>query len=550
VRSRTQIRPQFILRSIYVHSLEECKKECVEEKKFKCQSFNFVAKFSPAVNKNCELSDQNTQTLDINDSTYFDFSGNRDFYVKETRDLNCIDVSQTCSSNGMEFTLRTPYDFRGRIYTHKHFDRPKCFIRGLGKRVHLFKIPGHRGIPKCGTEKFGDTLTNIVVVQFSESVQTSDDVMYNLTCTAVAPGDAVVTSSYIGSGSGQPTPIEYLPAEHTLDSRVRLVIQYQGRPTTTIAVGDPLEFKLETQDGKNLLQDIFATDVVAKDPYSARAVQLIDRRGCPIDPYVFPSLGLARSGDGLSTSFNAFKIPESNFLVFEATVHTCKTDCPAVFCDAPQGRQDSYGRRRKRSMPSSDKRIESLSDEDNFNVKEILQVYESRAEITNNLEPAFKTRKTGATFRTENVIPNKVCLSEEWYYACITAVICCVITMPILAVWVYVSHRRAYDPKMKQFLNPHFNQTSPNTESHQINQSNFWEVANVNLQRNDPKYFANSNAWFSDKEQREKSNFGQHGAFQDPSEPIFTNPALFEKKATKNIGKNRRDILLRSRDNK
>ena len=38
----------------------------------------------------------------------------------------------------------------------------------------------------------------------------------------------------------------------------------QGRPTTTIAVGDPLEFKLETQEGENLLRDIFATNVVAK----------------------------------------------------------------------------------------------------------------------------------------------------------------------------------------------------------------------------------------------------------------------------------------------
>ena len=79
--------------------------------------------------------------------------------------------------------------------------------------------------------------------------------------------------------SGQPTPIEYLPAEHTLDSRVRLVIKYQGRPTSTIAVGDPLEFKLETQDGENLLRDIFATSVIAKDPYSSRTVELIDRRG-------------------------------------------------------------------------------------------------------------------------------------------------------------------------------------------------------------------------------------------------------------------------------
>ena len=51
---------------------------------------------------------------------------------------------------------------------------------------------------------------------------------------------------------------------------------------------------------------------------------------CPVDPYVFPSLGLSRSGDGLATNFNAFKIPESNFLVFEATVKTCRDGCPPV----------------------------------------------------------------------------------------------------------------------------------------------------------------------------------------------------------------------------
>ena len=53
---------------------------------------------------------------------------------------------------------------------------------------------------------------------------------------------------------GQPIPIEYLPAEHTLDSRVRLLVEYKGRATSTIAVGDELTFKLETQNGENLLQ--------------------------------------------------------------------------------------------------------------------------------------------------------------------------------------------------------------------------------------------------------------------------------------------------------
>lgn len=79
--------------------------------------------------------------------------------------------------------------------------------------------------------------------------------------------------------SGSPIPIEYLPAENTLSSKVRLMILYQNRPTTTIAVGDPLTLRIEAQDGYNQLTDIFATNVMARDPYSGRSIQLIDRYG-------------------------------------------------------------------------------------------------------------------------------------------------------------------------------------------------------------------------------------------------------------------------------
>lgn len=78
--------------------------------------------------------------------------------------------------------------------------------------------------------------------------------------------------------SGSPIPIEYLPAENTMSNRVRLMILYQGRPTTTIAVGDPLTFRLEPSDGYGH-SDLFATNVVARDPYSGRSVMLIDRYG-------------------------------------------------------------------------------------------------------------------------------------------------------------------------------------------------------------------------------------------------------------------------------
>lgn len=43
-------------------------------------------------------------------------------------------------------------------------------------------------------------MTNIIVVQFSDNVQTGRDKRFNLTCMFRGPGEAVVTSGYIGAG--------------------------------------------------------------------------------------------------------------------------------------------------------------------------------------------------------------------------------------------------------------------------------------------------------------------------------------------------------------
>lgn len=73
-----------------------------------------------------------------------------------------------------------------------------------------------------------------------------------------------------------------------------------------------------------------------------------DIHSCPVDPYVFPELDKLRSGDSLEARFNAFKIPESNFLVFEATVRTCREGCQPAYCPGQSGRSEpSFGRRRR-----------------------------------------------------------------------------------------------------------------------------------------------------------------------------------------------------------
>lgn len=51
----------------------------------------------------------------------------------------------------MEFTLRTPEGFYGRIYTYGFYDR--CFFRGSGGTVNVLRISGTQGYPECGTQR-------------------------------------------------------------------------------------------------------------------------------------------------------------------------------------------------------------------------------------------------------------------------------------------------------------------------------------------------------------------------------------------------------------
>lgn len=69
-----------------------------------------------------------------------------------------------------------------------------------------------------------------------------------------------------------------------------------------------------------------------------------------MDTFVFPELGRSRDGDSLEARFNAFKIPESNFLVFEATVRTCREGCQPAYCNSLAGRSEPSFGRRKRSL--------------------------------------------------------------------------------------------------------------------------------------------------------------------------------------------------------
>ncbi|XP_071521404.1 uncharacterized protein nompA [Panulirus ornatus] len=354
-----------------------------------------------------------------------------------TDPLSDMRVSQLCTEDGMEFTLRTDEPFRGRIYTYGYYDR--CFIRGSGSSVTNLRITGPRGSPDCGTTKYGDTTTNIVVVQFADNVQTSLDKRYNLTCTVVGPGEAVVTSGYIGAG-------------------------------------------------------------------------------CPVDNYVFPALGKGRDGDGLEARFNAFKIPEASFLIFEATVRTCRRGCEPARCTLGNGREDtpSYGRKRRDAGDAPDTPEDDAEDEDEDEgqVHGIYEVYLSREEID---DPSMSRS-----------LVQEVCLAPVQYYSLVAALVITIVCLvsALLAVAFCFRRHRQLDEKnatadagnpyhQPQHLQPKNKFSFPGSHARTLTQPA-------------------RQVYFPSSEPTASAPQGEDGAatssrFPDPSEPIYTDPALFER---------------------
>lgn len=133
---RQKMRNQFVKKKLRASNLIHCQRECSNAKDFVCRSFNFrddgerdrpPQQQPPSVESfNCELSDRDTRELDVNNPQMFE-NGNYDFYERSiggrSMDGECLDVSQVCNEDGMEFTLRTSEAFAGRIYSYGFYDR-------------------------------------------------------------------------------------------------------------------------------------------------------------------------------------------------------------------------------------------------------------------------------------------------------------------------------------------------------------------------------------------------------------------------------------------
>lgn len=69
---------------------------------------------------------------------------------------------------------------------------------------------------------------------------------------------------------------------------------------------------------------------MAKNKDNSDSIQLLDERGCPVDPLIFPSLQKVPDSKSLQGRFEAFKFSEDTVVKFQLNVQFCLEECTPV----------------------------------------------------------------------------------------------------------------------------------------------------------------------------------------------------------------------------
>lgn len=289
---------------------------------------------------------------------------------------------------------------------------------------------------------------------------------------------------------------------------------------------------------------------------------------CPVDSYVFPELDRGRSGDSLEARFNAFKIPESNFLVFEATVRTCREGCQPAYCPSGSGRSEpSFGRRKRDIngtlyLESNNTLIDNEDDDSNYTttvtfpdsaptkdieekeseppeyVREMIEVFRNNPQKIRTLIflfcfKVFESREElQQEARRALPVEETVCLTNSEYKGLISTVLVLAAILITISLIVGLAYRKYWLVMRKNVLadraSTPISTSYPTTRSSGISGLTGISIFGSNFQK--PLFGrARSNFPGIPKDDLECPVAAPGGIFEDPSEPIYTDPSLFER---------------------
>ncbi|XP_069974674.1 uncharacterized protein [Penaeus vannamei] len=315
-------------KQIAVRSKEECLQACESEAAFNCRSFAWYERAGV-----CRLSGDDL--VSAGPSALGDLPG-----ATWMQRSPCLDLELGCTVDAMTVHLNTPEPFRGRLFSR---DFPgSCQSRDVGRTDTTLTIKFND--PECGVVNEGDGVySNVVVVQHHPVIQRRGDKAIKLMCLFETTNKTVTDSfNFIVDNSinaGVATAIVNATAP---SPRIRLrIVDRLGRDINGARLGEELFLRLELDDDS--VYGILARNLVAKSGDNANSIILLDERGCPDDPAIFPSLQPLPGSKSLQGKFEAFKFSEDQVVRFQVNVQFCLEECKPAQC----GNILSYGRRRR-----------------------------------------------------------------------------------------------------------------------------------------------------------------------------------------------------------
>lgn len=329
-----------------------CHDKCVNETNFICRALTFIPFSDTGENGVCYL--HSDDTISLGPSALKPYSGAT--YLERAP---CLNLTVICTEDSIDVTLRSVEAFGGQIYVNGHADA--CNSRGNGGYITTLSIPlSEPGSPNpCGimiVKSVGTTnrtlMSTVVVVQRNPFIQRRGDRAVKVGCLlggSFSPTQTVNTSivitgpdNVVGGGTTILNSTAVTPVV-----QIRILDPVTGNPNTKeTQLGQELQFRIDVQPDNGPF-DISAGHLVATNADGTETILLLNEKGCPPDPSIFPAFTKAGpNSQSLVANFRAFKFFNSLVVRFTVMIQFCPDTCPPVDCG---NGIVAYGRRKRES---------------------------------------------------------------------------------------------------------------------------------------------------------------------------------------------------------
>lgn len=354
--SSCQYRQLYDLLSPYVDKINhavsssDCQRQCDLERLFSCKSINYDPN-----TRSCMLI--NEDLISLNRGQQASLLPKKNTIYSEKG--NCEMISVQCNSQEMLVSINFDSPFRGRVMAKGNPEH--CFMIGDGQTSIQFPIVFG---PRCNSRQEGhNTFVNEVVIQQHPVIMTESDKTVRVMCAFEAPDQTITLKNpssrdnKTGIDVGTPESSRTRHDKQHFNSIVSnkaappsvllRILDQHGRDASMINLGDDLILRIQMQtDGQNSALGIFARNLAARSS-NGESLLLINNEGCPVDPQVFPALGVdPKDGKSLFSTFKAFRFPSSGLVNFEVQIRFCPERCQPVEC-LKGVKSRSYGRKKR-----------------------------------------------------------------------------------------------------------------------------------------------------------------------------------------------------------